>query len=119
MASAAPSSLAGPQLSLALARLEETAERLEAAMQQNEAANRRSNEVLATMQTNLLQMRKRVGPINDRATVLTWAHDNIKATKAATDELLQCIDTSRRVGVSGGTACARGGACMRGRCSCA
>lgn len=93
------------QLQLALATLQDTADRLETAMHNNKLLGKQSSSVLGQLQSSLLQMSKTVAPIHERATQLTWAQQNITSTRAATEELLQCLDTSRRVRCLGNEDC--------------
>lgn len=73
------------------------AEQLASAIQLQARLGSEGSAVLKVLDQRLAGLNKQLAPIHDRATTLTWAEQNINRAKAATDELLQFLDTSRKV----------------------
>lgn len=56
-----------------------------------------AGQLLEVLGTSLHQLTVLTAPVHSRATALTHAQQNIASTKQAVDELVQHLDTSRRV----------------------
>ena len=81
---------------MSLVAAQQTTEQLNSALELHVRLVAESSTVLDTLDKKLQGLNKRLAPIHNRATTLTWAEQNINLAKAATDELLQYLDTSRK-----------------------
>jgi hypothetical protein len=74
-----------------------------------------SSQLLDVLGATLHELTGLTAPIHSRATALTQAQRNIAAANAAVDELLDHLDTSRRVRPRGDSACCRAGSRQQGK----
>ncbi|GLC40352.1 hypothetical protein PLESTB_001679800 [Pleodorina starrii] len=77
--------------------LAEQAEQISTALQLHARLSSEGDVVLRSLQEKLSELNRKLAPIHERATALTWAEENITLAKAETNELLQHIDASRKV----------------------
>ncbi len=77
--------------------LAELAEKLNESIQLHAKLSVEGSTVLVALQNKIAELNKKLAPIHERATALTWAEENITLAKATTDELLSHIDTPRKV----------------------
>ena len=86
-----------PSRSLALDKLERKADHLKDTLNVLDRLTGEAGQLLDVLGHTLYELGKLTAPINQRATALTIAQTNVAASKQQIDELLENIDTSRRV----------------------
>jgi hypothetical protein len=86
-----------PSRSVALDKLERKADHLKETLNVLDRLTGEAGQLLDVLGHTLYELGKLTAPINQRATALTIAQTNVAASKQQIDELLDNIDTSRRV----------------------
>ncbi|EFJ50648.1 hypothetical protein VOLCADRAFT_103855 [Volvox carteri f. nagariensis] len=82
---------------LEMSGIAQHAEQITTALQLHAQLTTETDAVLQSLQEKLSELNRKLAPIHDRATALTWAEENITLVKAETSELLLHIDASRKV----------------------
>lgn len=77
--------------------LAEHADQVSTALQLHARLSAEGDTVLRSLQGKLSELNRKLAPIHERATALTWAEENITLAKAETNVMLQHIDATRKV----------------------